>query len=146
MNAIIRRVFPRKIPDSVRRLLYTVAGPLITVLAAGGLIPGVQAAAWTSLVLAAITLAIAVINCETGWRNAVYAFTCALQVVLQGYGIGTNTTWATISGLVVALLGIGLAAAFTPSGLQGDPPPAVVPVPASGPLPPPAARPAIHAV
>ncbi|CAM3096153.1 hypothetical protein [Tsukamurella hominis] len=114
------RILPRRIPESVRRALYATAGPLVTLLAAGGLIPGNQAAAWTSLVIAAVTLLIAVVNCESRWRNAVYLTTAALQAVLQGYGIGTDATWAAIGGLVVSLLGIGLAAAFTPSGLAEE--------------------------
>ncbi|WP_019204017.1 hypothetical protein [Tsukamurella sp. 1534] len=138
MNDIRSRILRRRIPDSVRRALYTTAAPLITILAAGGLIPGNQAAAWTSLTLAAITLVVAVVNSESGWRNSVYLTTGALQAVLQGYGIGTDAMWASITGLVLALLGIGLAGAFAPSGQAGE-------VPAGAPLQP-TALPAVHAV
>ncbi|WP_139057985.1 phage holin [Tsukamurella pseudospumae] len=130
MNDIRSRIFRRRIPESARRAVYTVAGPLITILAAGGIISTSHAAAWTSLVLAIVTLVIAVVNGEAGWRNAVYVLTGTLQALLQGYGIGTDAVWASVSGLVVALLGIGLAAAFTPSGLTAEAaaPPAAEPV------------------
>lgn len=127
MDDVRSRIHPQRIPDSVRRALYATAGPLVTLLATGGLIPGNQAAAWTSLVIAGVTLLIAVVNSESQWRNAVYLATAALQ----GYGIGTDATWAAISGIVVSLLGIGLAAAFTPSGLAAEnraAPPRAVPV------------------
>ena len=50
MNGTRNPLFRRRIPESVRRALYTTAGPVITLLAAGGLIPGNRAPVWESIV------------------------------------------------------------------------------------------------
>lgn len=112
----------------VRGTLYIFAPTIIVLLASFNVIDNETVSVWTSAVVAAITAVFAIVNGESSWRNAVYGLFGAVQAILQLYGLFSDEQWASISGLVLALLSIGLAGVFTP-----QPDKTIVPPPSAGP-------------
>lgn len=103
------------IPANLRGTFYIIVPAIIAALAPFNVLDNNEATVWTSVALAAIAAVFAVVNGESTWRNTIYVLFGAVQALLQLYGLFSDQQWAAISGIVVALLSIGLAGLFTPA-------------------------------
>lgn len=105
---------PLRVPPSVTGPLYIIIPAIIVLLAGFNVIDNEAVSVWTSVVLALVAAVVAIANSDAAWRQAVYGLAAAAQAVFQLYGLGTDSQWASITGLIVAFLSIGLAGVFTP--------------------------------
>ena len=112
MSTVVTK--PLRIPPTVTGPLYIIIPALIALLAGFNVIDNEAVSVWTSVILALITAVVAIANSDAAWRQAVYVLFGAAQAVFQLYGLGNNEQWASITGLVIAFLSIGLAGVFTP--------------------------------
>lgn len=104
----------------LRERAYVLVGAIVTGLTSMSLVDAGTATAWGSLVVSALTLAIALLHSTSTWRSALYSFMLAMQAVAGVYGILTENAWGLIIQITAALLGLGTAAAKTPTPLIGE--------------------------
>lgn len=109
-----------RIPASARERVYVVAAALVALLASWGAIDVSVVPQWTALVLATITLSFAILHSTSTIRTALYSVLAVTQGVAQVYGIGTDVQWTSILGLAAAVLGLSVAAAKTPTAIEGE--------------------------
>lgn len=99
------------IPPTAREKFYVVVAALVGVL---GFTEG-EAAVWTQVGVAAVTLLFALLYSSSTVRASLYAVLVAVSTAGQLYGYFTETQWASYLGLAAALLGIATAAAKAPT-------------------------------
>lgn len=100
---------------ALRERAYVIVAAIVAVLTSVGLLEASEAAAWSSLIVSAITLAFALLHSTSPWRTALYSFLLGLQGIAGLYGIATEAAWALVVQVAAALLGITTAAAKTPT-------------------------------
>lgn len=108
------------IPAEARERVYVIAAAAITLLASWGAVDAAAVPAWAALAASVITLVFAILHSTSTVRTALYSVLLAVQGVAQLYGIFTQTQWASIAGLVAAVLGLSVAAAKTPTPITAD--------------------------
>ncbi|WP_443677893.1 phage holin [Mycolicibacterium fortuitum] len=109
---ILGRIRARVKPEW-REPSYRVAGAVIMMLFALGVLKREEAALWTQLVVALITCLFALLFATSTWRAALYLIVGPLGAVLMWYGIVNSETWAVIAAAVAQAFGITTAAAKT---------------------------------
>ncbi|OZC80545.1 hypothetical protein CH274_15355 [Rhodococcus sp. 06-418-5] len=108
------------IPASARERWYVISGVIVTLLVGLKVLDQATAAAWSSVVVATITLAFALLYSTSPWRTALYGLLLAVQGIAQLYGILNGSLWAAIIALAATLLGTATAAAKTPTTIDGE--------------------------
>lgn len=108
------------VPASARERTYVIAAAAVALLASWGAVDAAAAPAWTALVVSFVTLGFAILHSTSTVRTALYSTLLAVQSVAQLYGIFTDGQWASIAGLAAAVLGLTVAAAKTPTMIDGD--------------------------
>lgn len=111
-----------RLPESSRDYAYALASAVVLFCSAFGLVDNEQAALWTSLAVACVTLLYAAFYSPSQIRATFYTIVGPLGAILMAYGLIGDARWAIITAAVGQALGITTAA--TASGrpiIIGDP-------------------------
>lgn len=100
---------------AAREKLYVIAVAFVTMLAALGFLAGGLVAPIIAVVAATLALGFAAVQKSPTWRVALYGVLAPVQGLLQLYGVLDDAQWASISGLVAAVLGLAVAGAKAPT-------------------------------
>lgn len=99
----------------VRALLYVLTPLVVAWLVQLGVVGDRQADLWIALGVAVLSPALAFVNTVDGFRRWFYPALGAVNALLLGYGIFTDSQTAPVLAILSALVGAGVAAANTPT-------------------------------
>lgn len=103
------------------RAFVHVAAPVLAVaLVASGVADATLAGQIVTLVLAVFSPALATVNTASGFRTWFYAVLAAASVIAVGLGYWTEVQYATWLPVIVLLIGPAVAAANTPTTIDGE--------------------------
>ncbi|MBP2208153.1 hypothetical protein JOJ86_005879 [Rhodococcus percolatus] len=108
------------VPAQAREKFYVVAGAVVALLASWGVVGESVTQQWTAFAVSVVALVFAIIHSTDSWRTGLYGTLLAAQGLGQVYGLLTESQWASILGLAAAVLGIAVAAAKTPTVIDGE--------------------------
>lgn len=99
----------------VRSLLYTATTPVLGFLTYLGVVDGHHAALWGALAAAVLSPLLAAFNTANKFRQWFYPVLAAVQAVVVGYGVFSNSWAAVVVSVVTALVGSAVAGANVPT-------------------------------
>lgn len=108
------------VPAAAREKFYVVAGAVVALLASWGVVDQSVTQQWTAFAVSVVALVFAIIHSTDSWRTGVYGTLLATQGLGQVYGVLSEAQWASVLGLAAAVLGIAVAAAKTPTVIDGE--------------------------
>ncbi|MGB7364315.1 MAG: hypothetical protein WA931_14890 [Rhodococcus sp. (in: high G+C Gram-positive bacteria)] len=118
MSAILDPI-RSSVPAAWRERVYVVVSAVVPVLGALSIVDDNAASAWTAAATSFVTLFFAVLYSSSTVRTALYSFLGAAAAVAQIYGFTQGATWAQYAAIAVSVLGTSLAAAKTPTVVDG---------------------------
>lgn len=109
------------VPATYREAFYRATAAVVTLLLAVGVFNTEEAALWTQLGIALVTILFALLYTTSQWRTVLYLVVGPAGALLMAYGIGRGVDWAVVVSAVGQIFGITTAAAKAVSPVKTAP-------------------------